>query len=235
MPRLVSYIRQVVSAVVGTVALLTLLPPCSSAAALTYYSSRTSFNTAEPGLSLEVFLPILAGLIPSPLSSTSNSSDFPAGNILPGIAITDTNGLDLYTTGGPIGLFYLEDTLAIDFTAGVFAFGADVFGGSGSTPLAGTLAMDVFNGTTDLTPNSKFFSTAAGGTDFIGFSSTTAVTSVQFTFQPTNDALSGSAHVDNIAFGSETSTPEPSTAAFSALAAVVLFGIRIIAKRTRAN
>jgi hypothetical protein len=218
MRRLVSYIRQ---AVVGAVALVTLLPPCSS------------FNTAEPGLPLEVFLPILAGLIPSPLNSTSNNSDFPAGAILPGITITDTNGFDMYTTGGPIGLFYLEDTLAINFSPGVFAFGADVFGGSGSTPLAGILAMDVFNGTTDLTPNSKFFSTAAGGTDFIGFSSTTAVTSVQFTFQPANDALAGSAYVDNITFGSATSTPEPSTA-FSALAAV-LFGIRIIAKRTRAN
>jgi hypothetical protein len=234
MPRVVSYIRQAVSGVVGAVALLTLVSPCSSAATLTYYSSRTAFNTADPGLPLEVFLPILAGLIPSPLSSTSNNNDFPAGNILPGITLTDTNGLDLYTTGGAIGLYYLEDTLAIDLYPGVFAFGADVFGGSGSTPLAGALTMDVFNGTTDLTPNSTFFSTASGGTDFIGFSSTIQVTRVQFTFQPSNDALAGSAYVDDIAFGSKTSTPEPSTAAFSVLAAV-LFGIRIIAKRTRPN
>ena len=72
------------------------------------------------------------------------------------------------------------------------------------------------------------------GTDFIGFSSTTAVTSVQFTFQPTNDALSGSAYVDNIAFGQETSTPEPSTGAFAAIAAVLL-GIRSLAKRRGAT
>jgi hypothetical protein len=235
MPRLVSCVRQVVPAVIGAAAMLTLLAACSSAATLTFYNSRTAFNTAESGLPLEVFMPVIApGLIPSPLSSMSNNSDFPAGNILPGITLMDTNGSSLYTTGGAIGLFFLEDTLAIGFNPGTFAFGADVFGGSGSTPLAGTLTMDVFNGTTDLTPNSAFFSTAAGQSDFIGFSSPVQVTSVQFTFQPANDALSGSAYVGNIAFGSATVAPEPSTAAFSALAAVLL-GIGTMVKRARRN
>ena len=118
MPFVDLYLRRRASAVAGAIMLLALLTPCSSAAILTYYSSRSAFNTAEPGLPLEVFQPILAGLIPSPLSSTSNDSDFPAGNILPGITLADTSGSDLYTTGGAIGLYFLEDTLAIGFNPG---------------------------------------------------------------------------------------------------------------------
>ncbi len=74
------------------IAAMVSLTPASHAATITYYTTRASFNTAEPGLPLETFSPISTpAVIAAPLSSTTNNSDFAAGNILPGISISNKN------------------------------------------------------------------------------------------------------------------------------------------------
>jgi len=185
---------------------------------LIFYTTRSSFDAAEPGLPVEGFnnANIASGslaLQSSPLGSATNDSVFSSGSILPGLTISNlspslaSNGLIVYGGGAisggstSVGTNWFGDTLVLTFAPGVSAVGTDVFAAtSPGQTLAGDFTEDVYNGSTQL--GSMTFSEAKGAFGFIGVSSTTPITSVNLLYT-TDDATT---FVDNIAFGSPTAS-----------------------------
>src|SRR5689334_14012098 len=90
-----------------------LVAPRSAAAQVTTFTTRASFNAANPGLPLEDFeeatlAPSTFGNITGPLNTTSNNIAFVPGDILPGLSLVDnpgpdSNGLVVLGTGTVIG------------------------------------------------------------------------------------------------------------------------------------
>lgn len=193
-----------------------------SRASIIYYSSRTSFDAAEPGLPVETFQPInQPGLVGSPLSSTQNNSNFQPGNILPGITIT-SGGSQLFVINGSVGNFQLSFPLVLGFNPGVRAVATDVYASTGFSPSeTGAFTADIFSGATQI--GATNFNEVAFGTAFLGLSSTVPITKVVLSFQPTTD-LDWSPFVNNIAFGPTAATPEPRNGWQLALA-VLLWGL----------
>jgi hypothetical protein len=230
--RLMPNIRRAVATVIAVAGLMAVIPVVSPGSPIVFYTSRPSFNTAEPGLPIEGFsnADITAGSIElqaSPLSGATNDSIFSTGSVLSGLSVSASSGLIVYgdgaITGGTksVATNSFGDTLVLTFAGGVSAVGTDVFAASspGQT-LAGNITETVYHGSTVI--GSKTVSEVKGAFGFIGVSSAaSAITSVTLLYT-TDDA---STFADNIAFGSQTSSvPEPSTLALSALAAV-LFAI----------
>jgi hypothetical protein len=227
----ISHMRRSVAAVIAVAGLMTLVP-ADSRASVVFYTDRTAFNTAEPGLPVQNFSGANLFNQPyvthsSPLNSATNDAVFAAGSILPGLTVTTllpgmvSNAL--IVEGGSVGPNWFGDTLILSFAPGVSAVGTDIFANtSPGSSLAGNFTEDVYNGSTLL--GSKNFSEAAGAKGFIGVSSTIPITSVNLLYT-TDDATT---FVDNIAFGSVSATPEPSTYALAAIA-----GIWIAARRRR--
>jgi hypothetical protein len=73
---------------------------------LTFYTDRTVFNTAHPGLPVETFA---ATLVPpnnvaqctGPFNNATNNACFAPGGIRPGISVVNTNGGDLVVLTPP--------------------------------------------------------------------------------------------------------------------------------------
>jgi hypothetical protein len=201
--------------VLGSVASLTSLAPSPShASVLTYCPTRTAFDGAAPGLPVQDFQPITdPGLIHSPLSNSSNNTDFPPGNILPGITFSASGG-DLYIFNGALSTFTFERKPIMSFAPGVAAVGLDWFGSTGSPGggKAGDFTAQMFNGATLL--GTQTLSEPANATGFFGVSSTTDISEIDITFQATCttsgcDAGDANPFIDNIAFGPPTLTPIP--------------------------
>ncbi len=203
--------------------------------AVTFYTTQSAFDTAEPGLPVETFTNAnLSGQSlatqSSPLSSATNDATFASGSILPGLTISTlnpglvSNALSAYG-GGPagsksVGTTWYGDTLILGFSSGVTAIGANVFAINppGST-LAGSFTADVYNGTTRI--GSANFSETAGSFGFIGASSATPITGVRLLYTTDDDMTIAS----NVAF---SPTPEPSNLALFGVAAIILLWRRRI-------
>ena len=174
----------------------------SATPVLRYFSNRSAFNVAEPGLPLEDFDPINPrAVINGPLSSTQNNSDFAPGNILPGLTIRnqfkgDAPGLSVLD--GAVGSNYFEDPLVLSFAPGVRAVAADFFASSGGASWAGAFTASIYSGKALI--GTRTFRESAGGTGFVGFTSTKDITRIVVVFQPTTD-VGWAPYVDNIAFG----------------------------------
>ena len=81
-------------------------PAEAPSGSLTFYTSRAVFNAAHPGIPLETFaltnLPPNSVLVcPEPFDSNTNSACFSPGDILPGISVWNTVGVDLVTLTPP--------------------------------------------------------------------------------------------------------------------------------------
>ena len=124
---------------------------------LTFYTDRTVFNTAHPGLPVETFAATLvppnsvAGC-PGPFNTTTNNACFAPGGIRPGISVLNTNGGDLVVLTPPffgvpcvsVGPDQFAESGELQFSPPVEAVGLDfesntgvpftvtVFGPSGS-------------------------------------------------------------------------------------------------------
>ena len=220
------------------------LVPASSRADLTFYTSSTAFNTAEPGLPVENFgganLHGQSYVTESNgLSSTTNDAVYAAGSILPGITVSTLNpglqstALLVYSAGSDgfnVGTNWFQDTLVLSFAPGVSAVGEDVFGNTNPGPsIAGTVHEAVFNGTTLL--GSTTISETAGNVGFIGVASTAAnVTSIELLFNPSADVDSNT-FVQDVSFGTPSVIPEPPSLTLGAVAALGL-GLIVAARRS---
>jgi len=217
--------RRAAAIAVAALALSAIVPGAARAGVI-FYSGTSTFDAAEPGLPVEHFDPNLSSqpylTQTSPLSAATDDSVFPAGSILPGITISNlnsgnTSGLLVYADG--VATYYFEDTLVMTFAPGVSAVGETVFARSSAAgpTVAGTFTENVYDGSvllgTDNLPESQ------GSTGYIGVSTTTSITSIQIFF---NSDVDGSPVVNNIAFGTPTSVPEPSSIALVASAVSLL-------------
>jgi hypothetical protein len=177
-----------------------------------FYTARSSFNTAEPGLPVQSFnsANMSAGnlLVESPqISSSTSDSIFSLGSILSNLTISAPTALEV-VKGGPVpgasvyvGPEYFQTGLNLSFAQGVSAVGADVFIlYPGHQNPADSFTATVYNGTTML--GSHTFSEAANSYAFAGVSSTTPITQVTLLYDGGFDAATFAA---NIAFG--TSVP----------------------------
>ena len=201
-------------------AMLVFLAARAYADSVTFYTSRSSFDSAEPSLPVEGFeaahvtAPTLATQT-APLSNTTNNTVFSSGSILPGVSISnipaaDTPGLIVYPNGyisgssKSVGTNWFGDTLLLSFDSGVTAVGSDVFAATGQgLTLPGSFSVQVLNGATLL--GQTTFSEALGAFGFIGLSSTSPITSIRLLYLSTD----ASTFVDNLAFGGATSSPPP--------------------------
>jgi hypothetical protein len=205
---------------IANICLMTIAPTALQASTVTFYTTSSSFNAAEPGLPIEGFsnanvAPGSLSLQSSPLSSATNNSIFSSGSMLPGITISNSNPLNtpglivygagaIYGSSNTVGTNWFGDALDLSFAPGVTAVGAYVFAAtSPGQTLGGLFTADVFNGSTIL--GSTSFSEALGGFGFIGVSSTTPITNLRLLYV-TNDATT---FAGNIAFGSPGAIPIP--------------------------
>jgi hypothetical protein len=216
--------------------------PATAGATFMTYASRTAFNAAEPGLPVQTFSSVNLISSPitthaSPIDATTNDAVLSAGTILPGLTITTlspgsaANALAFtgYGSNGSksVGTTWYGDSLVFDFAPGVHAFAADVFAINPPVgPLAGSFEADAFNGSTEI--GIVTFAEAAGSFGFVGFSSTTAITSVQLLYTTTDDMTMAT----NIAFG-PSPVPEPASLALAAVGAIVGLGMTRARRRRR--
>ena len=242
----ISNLRRPVAAAIAVIALMTVAPCVSQGSAITFYTTRASFNTAEPGLPVETFQAAnfpkgqLWGTQASPLNASTNYGFFSTGSILPGLTISNLNplntpGLVVYNDGAiqvggtkSVGTNWYGDTLVLNFAPGVSAVGTDVFAFSAYPPaqtLAGNFTVNVYNGTT-LLGTTNVDVPAAGDFGFVGVSSTTPITSMTLLY--IDDEVT--TLVDNVAFGSQVDpAPEPPTMVSALTAALV--GVRFAVSR----
>lgn len=232
--------RRPVVLLIGVASYMLGLPALLSGSTITYFTTRSSFNAAAPGLPTEGFnnarIPAgTYGLQSSPLSSATNNSIFSAGSIKPGLTISNGTaglkpGLIVYGAGAiyggtnAVGTNWFGDPLVLSFGSGVTALGADVFAAtSPGLTRGGQFTADFFNGTTLL--GSTTFTENLGEFGFLGAASSTPITSVDLLYT-TDDATT---FADNISFGSShgpppppPAVPEPSTFTLMALGTVIL-------------
>ena len=202
----------------GLIALL-LIPALPADAALITFTSRADFNLAAPGLPVETFE---AGLVSTaavttctgPVSSAAASPCFPAGGLLPGATYDGALGLpsDVAllgpgfvsgTTSKTLGANAFSDTTNITFTSSVNALGLDVFSG----PSAGSVLISLFDPANVLL-GSFTVSAPLGGAFFGVISTTDLIGRVNLASLTTTPGEL----VDNVAFGSTTTTtPEPTS------------------------
>lgn len=198
---------------------LTALFAVSGHASTIFYTARSVFDVAQPGLALEGFesaklssyqFQTLAG----PLSRSTNNTVFSANSILAGLSVTSLQtspsqnlvaiGADAVSgSSKAVGTNQSGDTLILNFSPTVTAVAADVFASDGGFSLGGSFTVQLFNGTTLL--GSTTISEPSFGFTSFGAVSTTAITSVRIVFT----GSSSSTFVDNVEFGrAAVSTPE---------------------------
>jgi hypothetical protein len=213
-------------------------------AGLIFYTDRTTFNAANPGLPVETFeeANVASGsfvLVNSPINSTTSDAAFPSGISQPGLTISDlggpsTQGLAVLGAGTiqanpPTTKSVATSTFpaAVDlaFSPTVTAVGTDVSAAPGpNTPTAKeTFEVDVFG------PNGLLGQTTvsedAGAIAFFGVSTTGGDVISAITLHARSNA--NSTGVDNIAFGAAGVPPavtEPATLALAGIGALCVAG-----------
>ena len=219
----------------------------NASAQLTFYTDRTAFDAANPGLPVEDFeeAAVAAGGVngeTGPLSSATDNSSFDPGDILPGVSLDGVGGGATMFVGGAnffgagesktVGVDFFSDVLEIVFGPGVSALGFDFFGAFGGDAVSGTWDIDVFGsggllGSTQVSTSDQ---------DLIGFfgvdSAGDLITSIRM------DATGGSAGpgeaIDNLAFGSPRNGGEPIPAPAALPAGLALLGLVAARRRRRA-
>lgn len=199
---------------------ITLTAPLPARAGITFYTSRSTFNAAAPGLPIDTFGPTLP-YSPYPLdylfhtrpvNSLTNDSIFPAGSILPGLTITtqaplfESQALKIepIAGGNQVGAATFEDTLILDFSPAVSAVGFDLLGHVYSHPLFnGSVEFTALSGSTE----QVFTELPVNGSTFVGITSTeTNITRVTLLFVYNSDA---NTFVANVAFGTPMTPAHP--------------------------
>jgi hypothetical protein len=119
---------------------------------LTFYTDRTVFNTAHPGLPVETFS---ATLVPpnsvvtctSPFNNATNNACFAPGGIRPGISVVNSGGVDLVVLTPPffgvpcvsVGPNVFSDASELQFSPPVVAVGLDFESNNGGVPFTLTV------------------------------------------------------------------------------------------------
>lgn len=199
----------------ASVLLLTTAAPLR--AAVTFYTDRTTFTAAAPGLSIDPFntpfaFPPYPNLVfhTRPVTPTTNDSLFPAGCILPGLSITTQNpvfesqAIKCEAAGSgtmSVGTGTFQDYLILNFSPAVAAVGADVFGHVYPGPVfPGDCEVRVYNGSTQLGYTDPTLPSSGPG--FVGVISPTAnITKITLLFNPTAD-VDANTLVRNVTFHS---------------------------------
>jgi hypothetical protein len=211
---------------------LLLLPAClflivghsrAARAQLTFFSTRTGFNTAFPGLPVEDFekariAAVGISVIANPLDKTTNNAVFHTGEILDGLRITETGAhggqdIGLVAPGifgnpskTPYNNFAGESLDLTFFNNNVTSAGFDVL-----DPVASNnpVNISIFGIGGVLLGTSTVNASLTGA--FFGVSSTSVITSISILSSNSGLRFEG---VDNVAFTrSGTAVPEPSGAA----------------------
>jgi len=112
---------------------------------LTFYTDRTVFDTAHPGLPVESFSgttlpPNFVEECPSPFNSATNNACFPTGAIRPGISVANTEGGALVVLTPPffgvpcvsVGPSLFADAGELQFSPPVEAVGFDFESNNGA-------------------------------------------------------------------------------------------------------
>jgi hypothetical protein len=199
-----------------------------SRADLIYFTDRSSFDTANPGTTLEDFenattANATTAVVSGPLDRFSDNDSFKPGDIIPNLRITSVgqspgefyvnNGVYVPTLG--LTTNYQDNLARLDFFEGAInAFGIDLFG-QGQGTRAYTISIFGAAGLIDtqiVTPDA-----------FFGFSSTEGVTRVEL---DTNDFES----FDNIAIGVQ-SVPEPASLAMLSAGGLGLLACRRLRRK----
>ena len=197
----------------GSGFLLGLLMLAPSLSASTVYTTRSSFLGALSSSTTIDLESIAAGSYDTPLGVSDSGLGFvgvtATGNLLSAQdnCITPAN----ICLVGPIGTDATFGYLSITLPANTYAIGADFAGYQG---WVGPYEVRLSTGETI----TGTFSGAFFAFDFVGITSTQAITSADFYIGfsgPPHDGLSQSSILDNVTFG--TTVPEPST--------YVMFGI----------
>jgi hypothetical protein len=193
-----------------------------AAPSLSFFSGRSAFETANPGLPTENFEEgRIAGLqgdaVSGPLSSTSQNNVFSAGEILPGVSFSSSpSGAGLFLAKPGYGnlpskalsVFDVEDSMEIHFGQGALAVGLDLF----ALNLASPFELNIY-GAEGLLGTASVNARADGVPSFFGVSSSSAITRLSI------DSLGGPLEfVDNVSF---SPVPEPSVISFVALSGLL--------------
>jgi hypothetical protein len=190
-----------------------------AAAQLTFFTTRPTFNVANPGLPVETFeeARVAAGdfaFFTGPLNAASNNAVFVPGEILPGLSLVDNPGAnfeDLVAIGTgtvtgatkAVGQTFSDDTLDLTFS-NAFSAGFDLFSAAGpGAPAADTITVSVFSSSGLLGSTNV---DTLGGISFFGVRSSVPITRINV-----NSLAGNTSFVDNVAFG--VAAPEPATGA----------------------
>ena len=114
---------------------------------LTFYTDRTVFNTAHPGLPLETFAATLVApnsvvTCAGPFNIATNNACFAPGGIRPGISVLNPAGGDLVVLTPPffgvpcvsVGPNVFSDAAELQFSPPVVAVGLDFESNNGAVP-----------------------------------------------------------------------------------------------------
>lgn len=195
-----------------------------AAPSLTFFSGRSAFETANPGLAVEDFEEgRITGLqgeaFSGPLSSSSQNNVFSAGEILQGVSFSSSPsaaGLFLAKPGygnlptKALSVFDVEDSMQISFAQGAGAVGLDLF----ALSIASPFELNIY-GVDGLLGSVNVNARADGVPVFFGVSSTAPITRLSI------DSLGGPLEfIDNLAF---SPVPEPGATTLFGLGGTLLW------------
>jgi hypothetical protein len=208
------------------------------AAAPTTYTSRTSFNTAAPGTLLEDFeeARFTSSLTPSvgtSLNSTTSNAVFSAGEIIPGVTFSTSNGTSLAAIspsvpGAPptASLGATSGALhVLTFSTPVDAFALDVYTG-------GTPQVQLFDAANNSLGTFSLTLISGGVTPRYFFGVTTAAAEAPIA-RATVGAAGTTAQIDDVALRAVVAVPEPGALALAAPALLAMVGLSAVRARRR--